>query len=60
MCSSIYLNGQEIYILGSGFSHDPEKLNVDIDGLDCEIISCTTTEIKCKLGPRSSAPSKQL
>ena len=30
-----YIDGQEISIMGSGFSNDPEKLSVDIDGVKC-------------------------
>ena len=46
--------------MGSGFSNDPEKLSVDIDGVKCQIISCTTTEIRCKIQARNSAPSQKL
>ena len=33
--NSGYKDGQEINIVGSGFSNDPEKLSIDIDGVKC-------------------------
>ena len=46
--------GESITIPGDKFGDDRSKVTVDIGGADCEVDTCSNSEIVCSLGSHSS------
>lgn len=42
--------GEKITIEGNGFSNHAEKVEVSVDGVDCEISEASVHHIECVLG----------
>ncbi|CAM6001510.1 unnamed protein product [Sphagnum balticum] len=52
--------GQAISIQGTGFSNDPTKISVSVDGVSCSVTSSTISSINCLTIPKTSNDSAKL
>lgn len=55
--SSGFDTGQTLQIFGSGFSSTPSKASVKVDGVTCDILSSTFSQIDCRLRARQVSDS---
>ena len=49
--------GQNLEIKGTGFSLDPSKLTVSVDGVKCDVSESTLISIKCRLAEKKAETS---
>lgn len=47
-------------ISGSGFSANSSKIDLSIDGVGCDILSSTLSEVNCRLKPKQTSNSALL
>lgn len=58
--SSGSVAGQQLTISGTGFSTDPSKLKVHVDGNTCDVKQSSITSITCNLGPKDDQLTSKL
>lgn len=54
------VTGQDIVIIGTGFSKDKTKVSVSVDGVNCAVTASTLTQINCRLASKQITDTAML